>query len=59
MTRSSSNNRGSKESSAEKYREELLETIDLGRSYKGREMVDVDIHRRHHIENLKKKKKED
>lgn len=53
MARSSSNNRSSKESYTKEYSAKLLETIHLGRLYKGREMVDVEIHRRHHIENEK------
>lgn len=59
MTRSSSNNRSSKESYTKEYRVKLLETIHLGRLYKGREMVDVEIHRRHQIENEKKMREEE
>lgn len=50
MIRTSSNNRGSKENYTKEYRAKLLETIHLGRLYKGREMVDVEIHRSH-VEN--------
>lgn len=57
MTRSSSNNRGRKKGSAEEYREKLLETTHLGKLYKGKEMEDVEIHRRCHIENSRIKKK--
>jgi len=53
LTRSSSNNRKSKESYTKEYRAKLLETIHLGRPYKSREMVDVEIYSRHHIENKK------
>lgn len=35
-----------------------METIHLGRLYKGREMVDVEIHRRHHTENEKIREEE-
>lgn len=59
LTRSSSNNRSSKESYSKECRAKLLETMHLGMVYKGREMLDVEIHKRYHIENKKKVEEEE
>lgn len=58
MAKSSSKNRSSKKNYRKEQRAKLLETIHLGRLYKGREKVDVESHRRHHIENEKMKDEE-